>query len=70
MDHSHKILLQASKAQPAPVRCPITTILGTEYPDLYLTADNKARFHDLGNDLELDTYSRALANYAMFIAEE
>ena len=70
IDHSHKILLKASEPQPAPARCPITTILGTEYPDLYLTKDDKARFHDLGNDLEVDTYSRALADYAMFVAEE
>ena len=69
VDHSHKILLKVSHPQPAPERCPITQILSTEYPDLFLAIDNKARFHDLGNNLEVDTYARALADYSMYISE-
>ena len=69
VDHSHKILLKINQAQPSPEKCPVTQILSTEYNDLFLAVDTKARFHDLGNSLQLDTYSRALADYVMYQAE-
>ena len=70
IDHSHKILLKINQAQPSPEKCPVTQILSTEYNDLFLAVDAKARFHDLGNSLQLDTYSRALSDYVMYEAEK
>ena len=69
VDHSTKILLKITGSQPAPEKCPITEIYRTEYPDLFLTIDKRSRFHDLGTELEIDTYARALNDYTLFEAE-
>ena len=69
VDHSTKILLKMTGQQPSPEKCPIAQIFTTEYPDLFLTIDKRARFHDLGTQLEIDTYARALSDYTLFEAE-
>ena len=69
VDHSTKILLKITGQQPSPEKCPIAQIFTTEYPDLFLTIDKRARFHDLGSQLEIDTYARALSDYTLFEAE-
>jgi hypothetical protein len=68
VDDDNKVLLKILGQVPAPSKCPTTTIMTTEYPDLYLATEGN--FPNLGNEVQIDTFVAALADYTMFHTEQ
>ena len=67
VDDENKILLKPLGTVPAPSRCPTTSLITTEYPDILLA--EKGKFPIMGNDVRLDTYVQGLADYTLHSAE-
>ena len=67
VDDKNKVLLKILGKTPAPSKCPTTTLYITEYPDIFLTKNGN--FPNYGNDVEIDTFITALADYTLYSAE-
>ena len=67
VDDENKILLKPLGTVPAPSRCPTTSLITTEYPDVLLA--EKGKFPMMGNDVRMDTYIQGLADYTLYSAE-
>ena len=67
IDDKNKILLKVLGKTPAPSKCPTSTLILTEYPDIFLTTNEN--FPKFGEEIEIDTFITSLADYTLFSAE-
>ena len=67
VDHQKKVVLKTGSVIPAPSRCPSVEILTTEYNDIFLAKGGD--FTSIDDEVEIDVFSRALADYGVFMIE-
>ena len=68
IDDDNKILLKPVGSVPSPSRCATTTLITTEYPDIFLA--ERGEFPRMGNDVRLTAYVQGLADYTLHSAEK
>ena len=72
IDEAHKILLNVTQKVPSPRGCPVTTILATEYNNLYLstTLTGWPAMSKSNSDLDIASYVRSRDDYLTFQLEK
>ena len=68
IDHGNKVIFNVTGQIPSPAGCTVSTLLTTEYPDLFLTKEGD--FKQATNPVEIQNYVANRDNYIMFELEQ